>query len=122
MTELRIILTAIDQPLADAWQRVCGDLRFVSIHRGSIFDIACDAVVSPANSFGFMDGGIDRLYTECFGSVVQERLQTCIRSCHYGELLVGQAEIVATNHPGTPFVIAAPTMRVPMALDRSVSP
>jgi O-acetyl-ADP-ribose deacetylase (regulator of RNase III) len=122
MTDLRIILTAIDQPLTDAWKRSCGDLRFVSIHHGSIFDTVCDAVVSPANSFGFMDGGIDRLYTEFFGSTVQESLQACIRKCHDGELLVGEAEIVATAHPSIPFVIAAPTMRVPMTLGRSINP
>ena len=111
MSHLRIILTAIDKPLADAWQRYCGDLRFVTVHHGPIFDVACDAVVSPANSFGFMDGGIDRLYTEFFGRGVQDRLQDCIRGCHHGELLVGQAEVVATDHPATPFLIAAPTMR-----------
>lgn len=122
MSHLRIILTAIDKPLADAWQRYCGDLRFVTVHHGPIFDVACDAVVSPANSFGFMDGGIDRLYTEFFGRGVQDRLQDCIRGCHHGELLVGQAEVVATDHPATPFLIAAPTMRVPTALGPSIHP
>ena len=120
--ELRIILTAVDKPLADAWQRSCGDLRFVTVHRGSIFDVPCDAIVSPANSFGFMDGGIDRLYTEFFGRVVQDRVQDCIRNCHHGELLVGQADVVATDHPDFPFLVAAPTMRVPSALGRSIHP
>lgn len=59
---MEIILTALDGPLADAWSTHCGGLDFVKIHRGPIFDVKCDAVVSPANSFGFMDGGIDRLY------------------------------------------------------------
>jgi O-acetyl-ADP-ribose deacetylase (regulator of RNase III) len=122
MTDFRINLTAVDPQLADAWQRFCGDLRFVSVHRGSILGVDCDAVVSPANSFGFMDGGIDRLYAEFFGSVIQQRLQTCIQNCHNGELLVGQAEIVRTDRPDAPFVIAAPTMRVPMTLGRSVNP
>ena len=26
-----------------------------------------DAIVSPANSFGFMDGGIDMVYSKRFG-------------------------------------------------------
>src|SRR5690349_8160234 len=98
MNTLRIILTAVDEPLAAAWLRACGDLPFVEVRRGSIFDAECDAVVSPANSFGFMDGGIDRLYTQHFGPVVQERVQACIRGCFAGELLVGQATIVPTGH------------------------
>src|SRR5262249_24543069 len=117
---LKIVLTAVDGPLAAAWQRWCGDLRCVEVHQGSIFDVACDAVVSPANSFGFMDGGIDRLFPEFFGPGLQEAVQACIRGCHDGELLVGQADLVPTGHARIPYVIAAPTMRVPTALGLSI--
>ncbi len=119
---MNIILAAIDSPLGDAWDRFCGDLDCVTVHRGSILDVACDAVVSPANSFGFMDGGVDALYTDHFGRGVQERLQQLVRERHHGELLVGAAEIVDTDDPSIPFVIAAPTMRVPMILRESVAP
>jgi O-acetyl-ADP-ribose deacetylase (regulator of RNase III) len=44
-------------------------LDFVTVHQVSILDVACDAVVSPANSFGFMDGGIDAVYLSLFGKV-----------------------------------------------------
>ncbi len=107
---MNIILTSVEEGLADAWQRFCGDLPFVTVHRGSVFDLSCDAVVSPANSFGFMDGGIDMLYTQHFGWHVQERLQEAIREDHHGELLVGAAEIVETDDPDLPFLVAVPTM------------
>ena len=119
---MNIILTSVEDALADAWERFCGDLPFVSVHRGSIFDLSCDAVVSPANSYGFMDGGIDMLYSQFFGWGVQERLQAVIREKHHGELLVGAAEIVETDYPALPYLIAAPTMRVPMILQHSVNP
>jgi O-acetyl-ADP-ribose deacetylase (regulator of RNase III) len=119
---IHIILTALDEHLADAWTRFCDDLQFVSIHRGSLLDVHCDALISPANSFGFMDGGIDALYTQRFGHKVQHRLQALIRTRHHGELLVGSAEVVHTDDPSFPFVIAAPTMRVPMILRESVNP
>ncbi len=118
---MNIFLTSVEPELANAWERFCGDLDFVTVHRGSIFDLSCDAVISPANSFGFMDGGIDMLYTQYFGWQVQERLQDAIRTRHHGELLVGQAEIVETDNPDLPFLIAAPTMRVPMILRDSVN-
>ncbi len=118
---MNIILTSVEDALAEAWERFCGDLPFVSVHRGSIFDLSCDAVVSPANSYGFMDGGIDLLYSEQFGWGVQARLQALIQEKHHGELLVGAAEIVETNYLALPFLIAAPTMRVPMILQHSVN-
>jgi len=119
---MNIILTSVEDALADAWEQFCGDLPFVSVYRGSLFDLSCDAVVSPANSYGFMDGGIDLLYSEVFGWGVQERLQALIREKHHGELLVGAAEIVETGSSALPFLIAAPTMRVPMILQHSVNP
>ncbi len=119
---MRIVLSAVDAPLADAWQQHCGDLPDVTIHRGSILDLQVDAVVSPANSFGFMDGGIDHLYSHHFGWHVQERLQQLIKDRHHGELLIGTAEVVDTDDSNIPFVIAAPTMRVPMVLADSVHP
>lgn len=119
---MNIVLTSVDKGLADAWQRFCGDLDYVTVHHGSIFDVACDALVSPANSFGFMDGGIDMLYTQRFGWQLQTRLQELIRTRHYGELLVGAAEIVETDDFDQPFLIAAPTMRVPTILRDSVNP
>ena len=119
---MQIILADVQAPMAAAWRRFCGDLADVSVRHGSIFDCACDAVVSPANSFGFMDGGIDLLYSHFFGWHVQQRLQEDIRAIHHGELLVGAAAIVATDHGRIPFLIAAPTMRVPMILRDSVNP
>lgn len=118
---MKIILTGVEPELVQAWQKFCGDLENVSVYHGSIFDVQCDAVVSPANSFGFMDGGIDMLYSRRFGWHVQERLQQLIQEVHHGELLVGAAEIVETDAP-IPFLIAAPTMRVPMILRDSVNP
>jgi O-acetyl-ADP-ribose deacetylase (regulator of RNase III) len=103
-------------------ENFCNDLPNVEIYNGSILDLSVDAVVSPANSFGFMDGGIDLLYSHRFGWHLQERLQKLIREKYHGELLIGQAEIVETDNPQIPFVISAPTMRVPMILKDSVNP
>ena len=119
---MQIILTALDSALVNAWRTFCGDLACVTVHQGSILDVPCDAVVSPANSFGFMDGGIDAVYMQYFGQTIQDKLQQQIFDYHHGELLVGDATVIETGHPETPFLIAAPTMRVPMILRDSVNP
>jgi O-acetyl-ADP-ribose deacetylase (regulator of RNase III) len=118
---MKLILSAVDEALAAAWQRFCGDLDFVEVHRGSILDLTCDAVVSPANSFGFMDGGIDAAYRNHFGPEIQERVQQVIAVRHHGELLVGAADIVETGDNCIPYMVIAPTMRVPMVLADSVN-
>ncbi len=120
--KMKLILCAVDEALADAWQRFCGDLEFVSVHHGSILEVKCNAVVSPANSFGFMDGGIDAQYSSHFGLRVERRVQQMILQRHHGELLVGHADIVDTDHAQIPYLIVAPTMRVPMILRDSVNP
>src|SRR5215207_4089662 len=119
---MRIVLASVEPALTAAWEQHCGDLPDVMVHVGSILDLTIDAVVSPANSFGFMDGGLDYAYSAHFGWDVQDRLQELIRTRHHGELLVGAAEIVDTGDTRIPFVIAAPTMRVPMILMDSVNP
>ena len=116
------MLAAVEESLARAWEAFCGDVPGVEVQRGSILEVECDAVVSPANSFGFMDGGVDALYLEHFGPEIQTRVRRAIYERHHGELVVGAAAIVETDHAGIPYLIAAPTMRVPMILRETVNP
>jgi len=119
--EKNIVLVDKNPLLIEAWNNVFDDLDFVKVYEGSIFDVDCDAVVSPANSFGFMDGGIDYQYSQHFGWDVQEEVQHKIKLYHDGELLVGNALEVKTGNEDIPYLIAAPTMRVPMILKDSIN-
>lgn len=119
---MRLTLAATDEALAAAWRRECGHFPDVSVHQGSILELDVDAIVSPANSFGFMEGGIDAIYRRSFGDHVQERLQALLRAQHDGELPVGRAEIIAVHHARIRYLISAPTMRVPMRIEGTVYP
>lgn len=119
---MKLILCAVDRRLDAAWRKACDGLDFVSFHLGSILEAGADAVVSPANSFGFMDGGLDALYLNYFPGDIQIRVRRQIHDYHAGELLVGTADIVETGNEAIPFLIAAPTMRVPMVLKDSINP
>lgn len=123
--KLKIILSDVNINMIQAWRKIfdSDSSLDVEIYPGSIFDLSVDALVSPANSYGFMDGGLDGLISLFFGWKVQEHLQKIIESKHDGELLVGLAEIIPTNNLSIPYVISAPTMRVPMKLAKdSVNP
>lgn len=104
--------------VAEAWENVFADVPEVTVRLGSIFDYPADALISPANSFGYMNGGLDFAISKNLGWHLEKDLQRVIREKHYGELLVGQAEIIPTGHAGFPYLIAAPTMRTPMTITR----
>lgn len=120
---MKIILSAITPKLIEAWKEFFAGEDNVAIVEGDITKITCDAIVSPANSFGFMDGGLDYELSERFGWDLEKRLQQQIKLLPEGELLVGQAILVETGDKEIPFLISAPTMRIPtnFNIDTSVN-
>ena len=116
-----IILGAKDPDLIDAWEMEFSGLDKVTVRGGNLLLVRADALVSPANSFGFMDGGFDWSISELFSWKIQGIVQKAIREKHGGELLVGAAEVVATAHEQFPYLICAPTMRVPHPIPETVN-
>lgn len=128
---MKIYLGDLQQSMVDAWSEALADAQRgwkenfdipfphdIEIVKGPLFDMVpkVEAAVSPANSFGFMTGGIDLYFSHFFGWDLQKAVMEKIYKHHNGELLVGQATLVPTRHPDVPFLIAAPTMRVPHRL------
>ena len=73
-----------------------------------------DCMVSAANSFGLMDGGVDAAIINYFGIDLMKRVQQRIIEEYLGEQPVGTSMIVETNHPEHPYIAHTPTMRVPL--------
>ena len=113
--DIKIFLRDKSKEVVEAWQKIFSNDKNVNISCGDILDIEADAIISPANSFGFMDGGIDRVYLDYFGYQLQDRLQKKIRNEFYGELPVGMATIIDTNYNynNIKYLVSCPTMRVP---------
>ena len=118
---LRIFLRDINPAVVEAWRKVFAGCGGVDVSQGDIFGIAADAIVSPANSFGYMDGGIDGVYSMHFGWNLSARLRERLRRDFDGELPVGCAVIVETNDARIPYLVSAPTMRVPMNVSNTVN-
>lgn len=85
---LSIHLGDINAAVAKAWEQPFAGLHDVEVSCGDIFQHRADAIVSPANSFGFMDGGIDLLYSRVLGQHLEGELQALLRDRHFGELPV----------------------------------
>lgn len=107
-----LVLCAVDDPMARAWRAVVDGRARIRVHRGSVLDIEAHAVVSPANSSGWMRGGIDAIYSRAFPGV-EQRVRNEILSYHGGELPVGQAVAVPTGESMPAWLLSAPTMRQP---------
>lgn len=104
-----------------AWHVVFFGVANVTISEGDILDLEGDAIVSPANSFGWMDGGIDLAYRERFGHRLERAVQRQIESHHNGELPVGEAMLVHAGDERIRSVVIAPTMRIPERVPDTVN-
>lgn len=70
-----------------------------------------ECVVSPANSFGLMDGGYDAAITAYFGRGLQEKVQQYIICNYHGEQPVGTSCFVSIDEHRS--LIHTPTMQYP---------
>jgi O-acetyl-ADP-ribose deacetylase (regulator of RNase III) len=103
----------INPAVANALAEAFKEHAEVEVSCGDILQVAHHCIVSPANSFGYMDGGIDARYLEFFGRSIQSTVQEAIQRRPEGMLPIGAALAVATGHVRIPYMIVAPTMEVP---------
>jgi O-acetyl-ADP-ribose deacetylase (regulator of RNase III) len=120
MPQVDVKLVGIEPQVVHALAHHFKDCERVQAIHGSLLDKAvtgpAEAIVSPANSYGTMDGGIDLAYLthfKAFSNLQQRVLETYKR--FGGFVPVGQA---VWTHTGSfehmPLLISAPTMTVPM--------
>jgi len=99
--------------LVNAWIRAFEEFPEVTVQQGDLLSIAVNCVVSPANSYGFMDGGIDAAYRAFFGAEIERTVQDAITRRPEGHLPVGASLVVRTGRKDVPFMVVAPTMTMP---------
>lgn len=104
----RIALTADAQETVDYLFR---EYPNVTTTTDDIFSLAADALLVPLNAFGFFSSGFPLAVTDRFGLGLQDTLQSRIMENYFGEMLVGQAEILSTGQSEPAWVVAAPLAR-----------
>jgi O-acetyl-ADP-ribose deacetylase (regulator of RNase III) len=119
---LELILFDNNEELIKYWQ---ADFKQdnITIHHMDFWNLSqlidYDCVVSPANSFGIMDGGIDLSLRNYFGMQLQDKVKDYIFDNFNGEQPVGTSFIIETNYQKHPFVAHTPIMRVPMKINNT---
>ncbi|WP_299249602.1 macro domain-containing protein [uncultured Aquimarina sp.] len=115
-----IKLIDLQKELCKEWEESFKDFPEVQIVNGK-FELVkeFDCLVSPANSFGLMDGGIDLAIRNYFGMKIQYNVQKRIQKEFYGEQPIGTSIIVFTENEYHPFLAHTPTMRVPTDISKT---
>ena len=67
---MHLHLVDLNADVVAVWGEAFQPLPEVRVHQADLLAVAENTVVSPANSLGYRDGGIDRAYLDFFG---QER-------------------------------------------------
>lgn len=110
---LKLHLIDSDADVASALQTAFSSFSEVEVRHGDLLALAEECVVSPANSFGFMDGGFDRELYSFFGPTIESRVQDAINRRPEGHLPVGASLVIRTGHSRIPFLLVAPTLTLP---------
>ena len=116
----KLILVDPEAGLCDAWQECFEGLAGVTVVHGQFESLSdYDCMVSAANSFGLMDGGVDLAIIRYFGLELMDAVQDRIIKEFRGEQPVGTSFVIETGHPRHPWLAHTPTMRVPMPITRT---
>ncbi|HTP09262.1 MAG TPA: macro domain-containing protein, partial [Anaerolineae bacterium] len=103
MENVKLILVNPKPDLCAAWHEQFAGLPNVEIVQGRFENLPeFDCMVSAANSFGLMDGGVDFAIIEFFGAELERKVQQRILEEYLGEQPVGTSFIVETGHPRHP--------------------
>lgn len=119
--KVHLILGDKNPELITAWSKWFIAVPEITIRGGNLLLANADALVSPANSFGFMDGGIDWSISDLMEWRIQAVVQDVIQRRHAGELPVGMAEVVETGNDRFKYLVCAPTMRTPRNVANSMN-
>lgn len=82
----------------------------ITIKQGSITDLEIDAIVNPANSYGYMGGGVAGAIKKLGGTEIEIEAVSC------APIPIGHAVLTTAGNLKAKHVIHSPTMEQPAAL------
>lgn len=114
----QIWLVHPDDAMCEAFRTRFAGLKNACVIQGRFEDLEPhDCFVTAGNAFGIMTAGIDAAVVRRFGEKFMRRVQHRIMDRYFGEQPIGTAFVVETGDASLPFIMHAPTMRVPGNID-----
>lgn len=110
---LKVKLVDVNPAMVEAWRDAFVQAPEVEIIQASMLTQSTDAWVSPTNSRGSMDGGLDGVIKSYLGNAIEKKLQSEIKKHHKGFLPVGHATCILTGKKHPTYLISTPTVSTP---------
>ena len=112
---MQIYLLDINKEMTDAWHKYfkgIGDIEIVNDYFSNFMNHhpEIDGIVSPANSFGLMDGGYDKAIIDYLGERAQTNILTMLDAVYDGYQPIGTCLSVPFDKY---IILHTPTMRTP---------
>ena len=107
---VKVVLVDINPKMIAAWRETFEENPEVEIVQGSMLEQAVSAWVSPTNSGGRMDGGLDLVIKKNLGDGVEKAVQGQIKQLYAGAMPVGRTTCVPTGKISPRYLISTPTM------------
>lgn len=107
---VKVVLCDVNPKVVAAWRATFEDNPEVEVLHGSMLDMTTSAWVSPTNSAGRMDGGLDLVIKNYLGAGIEKTLQNTIKSRYSDGMPVGHAICTPTERVQPRFLISTPTM------------
>jgi O-acetyl-ADP-ribose deacetylase (regulator of RNase III) len=107
---IKVVLVDINAKMIKAWRDAFEENPEVDVVQGSMLDQQVSAWVSPTNSRGAMDGGLDAVIKNHLGAKIEKAVQQEIARLYSGFMPVGHATCVETGRGSPRYLISTPTM------------
>jgi O-acetyl-ADP-ribose deacetylase (regulator of RNase III) len=123
LENIKLILVDTNKEVTNAFIRHFHSFEMVEVHTSPFQQVPeFDCIVRPANSFGIMDGGIDKHIIDFFGTHLMKRVQQYIIENYADEQPIGTSFIIETYHKEHPYLAHTPTMRIPENIENTDHP
>ena len=114
MENVTFNICCLSQSTVDDFTKVFADKPNFNVMRRNILQITkSDCIVSPGNSYGMMDGGVDRPINYALDYISERKIKPIIKQHFGGEQPVGTCVLVGTGNHNYPWLAHCPTMRCP---------
>lgn len=107
---VKVVLVDVNPKMVAAWRETFEENPEVEIVQGSMLEQTVSAWVSPTNSAGRMDGGLDLVIKRHLGDGIERQVQQEIKQRYGGKMSVGHTTCVPTGRVSPRFLISTPTM------------
>jgi O-acetyl-ADP-ribose deacetylase (regulator of RNase III) len=107
---VKVVLCDINPKMVKAWRDTFEENPEVEVLQESMTEMQVSAWVTPTNSAGRMDGGLDLVIKRFLGDEVERLVQKQIKQNYGGAMPLGRTTCVPTGKTIPRYLISTPTM------------